>query len=117
MNKWLKILSGGTVQWYVQQAISSGLIEKKLTADAGDGISCQQVANWMLAELNVRRLRVNLTTHRDTNVAPGATIAVAASTRLGVSQNFWVQEVSCEVNRNNQFTQNFVAIGVVPEPA
>jgi hypothetical protein len=117
-NFWLQILSGGTVQWYVQQAISSGLIEKKLTADAGDGLSCQQVAAWQLAELNVRRLRVNLTTHRDTNIAPGATIAVAAPTRLGITtQNFWVQEVSCEVNRQNQFTQNFVAIGVVPEPS
>ena len=116
-NYWLQILSGGTVQWYVQQAISSGLIEKKLSSDGGDGLACNTVAAWMLAELNVRRLRVNLTTYRDTNIAPGATIAVNAPTRLGITtQNLWVQEVGCEINKDNQFVQNLVCIGVVPEP-
>jgi hypothetical protein len=76
------------------------------------------VATWLLAELNVRRLRVNLTTYRDDNIAPGATIAIASPTRLGITaQNFWVQEVACEVNRQNQFTQSFIAIGVVEAPA
>jgi hypothetical protein len=78
-----------------------------------DGITPQAVADWLLAELNVRRLRVNLTTHRDDNIAPGATIAIASPTRLGISQNFWVQEVACEINRQNQFSQNLVCIGVV----
>jgi hypothetical protein len=99
--------------WYVQQAISSGLIEKKMTADAGDGLSCEMVADWMLAELNVRRIRANFTTQRADNIAPGATIRIAATTRLGIDQSFWVQEVACEVNRSNQFTQNLVCIGVL----
>jgi hypothetical protein len=117
-NYWFNILSGST-QWYVQHSLSSAMIEGSLI-DGVDpaGLECQAVADWQLAELNVRRLRVNLTTPRDDNIAPGATIAINSPTRLGITtQNFWVQEVACEVNRQNQFAQNLVCLGVVPEPA
>ena len=106
-NQWLEVLSGAAPDWYVTHTFSSAMIED-------GGISPDMVAAWLLAELNVRRLRVNLTTHRDDDIAPGATIAIVSPTRLGITtQNFWVQEVSCEVNRQNQFSQSLICIGVV----
>ncbi len=90
---------------YVTQEISNPLIERSLAADAGDGLSCEDVAKWQLGELNRDLSRVVFTTHRDDPVAPGTTIAVAAPDRLGVSRNYWVQQVDIQIDRRNNFTQ------------
>ena len=72
------------------------MIEKQNTADAGDGLSCEAVANWRLGEMNRYVERITLTTYRDDLVAPGDTIAVVSPNRLGVNRNFlckvWMRE-------------------------
>ena len=108
------LLEVGGSQWYMTQNIDSPMIEKELEADAGDGLSCEEVANWQLDELNCYAEKVVLTTPRADVIAPGDTIAVSAPIRLGVGNNFWVQEVDCEINRQNAFSQVLTCIRGVP---
>jgi hypothetical protein len=108
------------------QRISSNMIEKQNTTDthaapytmaSGDGLSCQMVANWQLAELNRRMVKLPLTTPRSDAFAPNDLIQVDAPTRLGLTtQLFWVQGVDTNLTRNNTFSQVLNCIGSYPLP-
>jgi len=103
------------VQWYVTSNLGSATIEKQNTADAGDGLSCEEVANWLLDERNRYRERVELTTPRDDVIEPGNTIAVVSPTRLGIdSRRFWVETVTARIDQAGSFTQSFTCLSGVP---
>jgi hypothetical protein len=115
-NPWFTYGSDTGGWFYVPHQISSPMIERSLTADSGAGLACQDVANWLLAELNQRRIRVTLTTPRDDLIEPGDTIAIDSTTRLGINQNFWVQQVECSLDRKNHFEQVLTCLGKVADP-
>jgi hypothetical protein len=91
---------------YVSDDFASNLIERSEPGDPGSGLTCRQVAQWRLAELNHVQLSVDFTTPRDPVISPGDTIAVSASQRLDVAQNFWVLHVDGEVSAAG-FSQTF----------
>jgi hypothetical protein len=66
------LLTQAAAQWYMTQNISSAMIEHELSADtdANHGLSCEEVANWQLDELNCWAEKVVLTTPRDDVIAP-----------------------------------------------
>lgn len=101
--------------WYMTMKLSSAMIEKENAADAGDGLSCEEVANWLLDERNAWVEKVVLTTPLDTAINPGDTITVVAPTRLGIdSRKFWVQEVDVSVDRRGAFSQVFTCLTRMP---
>jgi len=103
------------VPWYVTSNLGTGTIERENTADAGDGLSCEEIANWLLAEKNRYREMVELTTPRDDLIAPGDTITVVAPTRLGIdSQRYWVESVNCEITEEGAFSQTLRCMAAVP---
>jgi hypothetical protein len=102
------------VQQYVTSNLGSATIEKQNTADAGDGLSCEEVANWLLDERNRYREIIELTTPRDDVIEPGDTIAIAAPTRLGLSRRFWVEGVTMRIDAAGSFTQSFTCMAGVP---
>jgi hypothetical protein len=109
------LLNPDNTQAYYTHIFASNLIELKETMgwDTGEpvGLTCREVAEWLLAELNRRALRVTLTTYRDDPVLPGDVVEVVSPSRLGVNQLFWVQEVGTAINQQNQFTQTLTCIG------
>lgn len=101
-------------QWYLTHKTSAQMIEQQ-NAGAGDGLSCEEVANWLLGEKNSYRESVSLTTPRDDVIEPGDTIAVTSPTRLGFTdRKFWVEGVNVSVSRNGQFSQTFGCRSGIP---
>lgn len=107
-------------QFYLTHKVASAMIEKEHATDtvggdkpltADEGLDCESVANWLLTELNRRTIRMTLTTPRDDLVQPGQTVAVDASTRMGIDRSFWVQQVDCEVDRANHWSQTLTVFG------
>lgn len=90
---------------------SSPKIERELEADPGDGISCEEVAKWILEEVNRRRSIVTFTTPEGMLLVPGMTIKVDADTRLGTTRNYWLREVTTEVTEQGEFSQHLVCVG------
>lgn len=104
-------------QWYLSHSLSSPMIEFQNNADkpAGYGLACEEVAHWLLDELNVYSEKVQLTTPRDDVIEPGDTIAIVSPTRLGISsRKFWVQEVDLEIGRQGAFSQVLTCITGIP---
>jgi hypothetical protein len=102
-------------QRYVTSNLGSATIEKQYTASAGNGLSCEEVANWLLDERNRYREVVELTTPRDDVIQPGDTISVVAPTRLGIdARRFWVEGVRVGVDQAGAFTQSFTCLTGVP---
>jgi hypothetical protein len=96
---------------YITQVVSNGMIERELTADTGDGLSCEEVGRWQLAELNRRLRKTTFSTPRDDMVPPGATIQIETSDRFGIAQPAWVQKVEVSIGQDGAFTQTITAIG------
>lgn len=90
------------------ESLSSPLIESSTTG--GTGVSCQEVAEWLLPEVNRGLDTLSLATPRDDNVGPGSTIAVNDLQRLGLNQNLWVQRVQGSFDASG-FTQHFTCLG------
>jgi len=113
------LVDGTWGQFYLAHKVSSAMIEKALTADTipvdgadpTDGLSCEEVATWLLGEMNRRVVRGTLTTPRDDLIVPGSTIQVTSPTRLGVNQKFWLQQIDTAINRQNQFMQTLAYFG------
>lgn len=91
------------------QQLSSPLLESSTTG--GAGISCQEVAEYLLPVVNRGLLGVTCQTPRDDVVGPGMTIAVNAIARLGVNQNLWVQGMHWEYTQAGSFYQVFTCLG------
>jgi hypothetical protein len=103
------------VQWYISSNLGSATIEKQHAASAGNGLSCEEVARWLLDERNRYRELIELTTPRDDVIRPGDTIAVDAPTRLGIaSRKFWVEGVRVGIDQAGAFSQSFTCIAGVP---
>lgn len=103
------------VPWYVTSNLGSGVIEKQNTADAGDGLSCEEIALWLLAEKNRYREFVDLTTPRDDVIAPGDTITVQAPTRLGMTnRRFWVESLTVGIDEGGAFSQTLRCLAAIP---
>jgi hypothetical protein len=118
------VLWDGT-QWFAEEKINSRMIEKRLATDVigdwaivGDGISEEEVATWLLGELNRYVERVNLTTPRDDLIQPGDTIEVYSS-RLGIdtSRTYWVQGVDVAIDSRNRFSQVLTCLTGYPVAA
>lgn len=100
-------------QYYQVEHISSAMIESELTG--GTGLSCQEVAEWQLNELNRYSERITLTTPRDDLIAAGDIIAVYAPSRLALATTkFWVQSVDVERSRSGGFSQVLTCITGAP---
>lgn len=109
------LVIGGTQQ-YVTSNLGSATIERQYSASGdGAGLSCEEVANWLLDERNRYREVVTLTTPRDDVIQPGDTISVVSPTRLGIdARRFWVEGVSVRVDAAGAFTQSFTCLTGVP---
>lgn len=97
---------------------SSPLLEKSLTTDAGEGLSCQEVAEWRKAEMDRALAQVTFDTPRDVLIQPGDTIRIlgdptgAPSWRLGATAElYWVQNVTTNLTEEGVFTQTLTCIG------
>ena len=111
------LVKGGS-SGYAILPISNEMIEKAGTADAGDGISCQEVAEWRLDDHNVKRRRIQFATHRGDQLSPGATYAVDSPTRLGITtERFWCQHLEIELSERNEFTQYLTVTGGIGSAA
>jgi hypothetical protein len=107
--------SDGVTQWYQIEKVSSAMIEKQNADFGANGISCEEVANWLLTEYNTYKERLEFTTPLYTVVNPGQTVTIDAPTRLGVSsRRFWVQEVEAGIDRRGAFAQTMTCITSVP---
>jgi len=113
-NQFLRTVGGA--QWYLTHKFSSPMIEFEKIADkpTGYGLSCEEVALWLLTEMNAYSEKVMLVTPRDDVIEPGDTIHLNAPTRLGVHRNLWVQEVNIEINRQGAFSQVLTCIARIP---
>src|SRR4029434_11358608 len=79
----------------VTASFTSPLLEKDAIADAGAVLSCEAVANHLLAEANCVRDTLEFATPRDDLLGPGQTIHVH-SPRLGltdVTRHYWLQHL------------------------
>lgn len=91
-------------------SFSSEMIEKALTADPGNGISAQQVIDYIANETNhpVRTLS-GFSTPRDDLIGPGQ-VHTVNSAMLGGSRQYMVRGVTIEVD-DQWFTQTLVYVG------
>lgn len=115
VSPWL-LKNYGILPWYREKSYSSGMIERNASADSGKGLSAEEVAHRMLAENLPRRIHIPYTTHLDTVVVPNQTVEIISSTRLGWSQNFWVQAIDVSCGAGRGFSQTIDCIGIVAEP-
>jgi hypothetical protein len=97
---------------YVGMAFSSPLIEKSLVADPGDVVSCEAVAQFLLAEYNCVLDVLEFSTPRDDLLGPGQTIHLH-SPRLGITdpdQHYWLQRLEITYDERGQFTQRLTCV-------
>jgi hypothetical protein len=77
----------------------SQMIERETMAEAGDGMSCEEVAIALSADVNREVVRIQgLDTPKDDHIGPGATVLVQAAgglpDRLGIGEKMWVQSIT-----------------------
>jgi hypothetical protein len=81
------------------------MLEKRLTADPGEGMSAEKMARYLLARLNTELVTAEIVTHRDDLFGPGQTIMVDSPTRLGITQRMWLRSLSIQLTEEGMFTQ------------
>lgn len=100
---------------YVTESLSSDLIERETTVEAGEGVSCQEVAEWKLGEMNRIPIRLSIPTPLATQFSSDMTIAVEADGHLGYSSardgNVWIQRVDWSLERTGRWGQVLTCIG------
>jgi len=97
---------------YVGMAFSSVLIEKATNAASGAVLSCEAVAQFLLAEYNCTLDVLEFSTPRDDLLGPGQTIHLH-SPRLGITsptQHYWLQGLEITVDEQGAFTQRLRCI-------
>lgn len=94
---------------------SSPLIERGLDSDAGDGMSCETVANALMQEVNRETVHCTFTTPLDDLIGPGSTVLVQAAggvpDRFGIGENLWVMHNDIQVGEDGRFTQQLQCLG------
>ena len=99
----------------VTTSFSSPMIEKGLVSDPdvpADVVSCEAVAEYLLAEYNCVLDTLEFSTPRDDLLGPGQTIHLTAP-RLGITdeaQHYWLQHLEVTVDERGVFTQRLVCL-------
>ena len=96
----------------VGMTFSSPLIEKSQNADPGDVVSCEALAQFLLAEYNCVIDTLEFSTPRDDLLGPGQTIHLY-SPRLGITdaaQHYWLQRLEITLDEQGAFTQRLTCI-------
>jgi hypothetical protein len=101
------VVGGGTRLF----EFSSPMIERRAESSAGEGISCEALANYWLNELDRVLVKLRMTTPRNDNIGPGQVHNIQASTRLGQSGNLWVQRVDKEYASDGRIAQTMTYVG------
>jgi hypothetical protein len=83
----------------------NAMLEKRLTADPGEGMSAQKMAHYLMARLNTELVTAEIVTHRDDLFGPGQTHMVDSPTRLGITQRMWLRSLSIQLTEDGVFTQ------------
>lgn len=83
------------------------MLQRQAT-DAGI-LSTEEVATYILSQLNKNIIRVTFSTHLGVHFQAQEVIGIT-STKLWVDQRFWVQSVQTSVGENGNFTQTITAI-------
>jgi hypothetical protein len=83
----------------------NAMLEKRLTADPGEGMSAEKMAQYLLARLNTELVTAEIVTHRDDLFGPGQTHMVDSPTRLGITQRMWLRSLSIQLTEEGVFTQ------------
>lgn len=100
--------------WTQLWSLSSSLIEYANTADrpSGEGMSCQEVAEWANTEYNsgLSLHKIPFTTPRDDLVLPGQIFDVSSTHLNWVGGQLWVQNVVNEITEANVYSQRIVGI-------
>lgn len=95
--------------------MTNPMIERKSEASAGQGISCEAMANYWLGELNREVVHVTMTTPRTDLIGPGQVHLVqgpgGAADRLGTGEKLWVQRNNGNLDQSGAFSQTMQYIG------
>jgi hypothetical protein len=83
----------------------NAMLEKRLTADPGEGMSAEKMARYLLARMNTELVTAEIVTHRDDLFGPRQTIMVDSPTRLGITQRMWLRSLSIQLTEEGLFTQ------------
>lgn len=85
--------------------LSSPLIELDEPAIDGYGLSCREVAQWLIGEVSHTWIEATFPTWRDDPVSPGDVVYLN-SPHLGPNnQSMWVKHVEVEIDERGAFTQ------------
>lgn len=97
---------------YQTKTYNSELIEKTWLADAGEGLSCEEVALWHLREDSVGWRRLTLSTWRDDPISPGDQISVTLPHMAGGGYTgaAWVESVRGNVDRRKAWRQDLTLV-------
>lgn len=96
---------------------SSQMVERSASGDPGSGLAAQDVATYLLKQLNRELYKFTLTTPRADTIYPGMTIQILPSAttgvapRLGLSGYYFVQNVTRGIDQHGAFTQQLVVLG------
>ncbi len=100
---------------YLTEPVSSDLIERETTVEAGEGVSCQEVAEWQLGERNRLPVKLTIPTPRGDWFDSDTVIAVEGNEHLhyssAVDGNCWIQRVDWGFGRTGKWGQVLTAIG------
>jgi hypothetical protein len=92
--------------------IDVGLGDPAPPTDPGDVLSCEAVAQFLLAEHNCTQDVLEFSTPRDDLLGPGQTIHLH-SPRLGITdadQHYWLQRLEISYDERGQFTQRLTCV-------
>ncbi len=113
---------------YVTHAFKSPMIELDEPDDVDNiGLSCREVAQWLLTEKNSKYFESNLVTWQDDLFVPGDTVYqnsphmggpnAESSFGEGVQQSLWIRRADCEIGADGAFTQRLNLRAVAYEDA
>lgn len=109
-------VSGSPLPFVAEWSYSSSMIEYDTEAHrpSGEGVSCEEIADWANGQYNLPIIKVPFTTQRDDEILPGDLIAVIADhaaigTIWGLAL-YWVQSVANEIDEAGSYSQKLVCI-------
>jgi hypothetical protein len=102
---------------YVPQDIPNSMMEKSTSAEAGDGISCQEVGLWRLEVGNREDRRLRYTTPSGEILFPQQTVAIASPNRLAITDKFVIQHLEMTLRPEEGWAQALVVQGGVGSSA
>jgi hypothetical protein len=104
---------------YITDEMSNPMLGYALDADrpAGEGLSCQAAAIYLLSQFNLTQERVQFVTPRDDLLGLGVTIKVDTiahtADRLDAAGNYYLQHIDREIDEHGVFSQTFTCLSGV----